>query len=44
MERIGWDGQPRPAHTRRTPQQPWPEQLHALSDSYADRSFMGPLG
>ena len=44
MEQIGWDGAPRPAHLRRQVQQPWPATLDALADSYADRSFQGPLG
>lgn len=44
MERIGWDGQPRPAHTRRQPVKPWPRTIEPLSDTYADRIFFGPLG
>ncbi len=44
MEQIGWDGQPRPAHLRRQVSQPWPETLEPMSDTYADPSFMGPLG
>jgi hypothetical protein len=44
MERIGWDGRPRPAAERRKVVEPWPESLEPLSDSYADAPFMGPLG
>jgi catechol 2,3-dioxygenase-like lactoylglutathione lyase family enzyme len=44
MERIGWDGRPRPAAQRRRPAKPWPQQLEATSDTWADRSFQGPLG
>lgn len=44
MERIGWNGEPRPAHARRVPQKPWPQTLEPLSDTYADRRFQGPLG
>ncbi len=44
MEQIGWDGQPRPAHLRRKVSEPWPETLEPMSDTYADPSFMGPLG
>ena len=44
MERIGWDGLPRSPEQRRVATLPWPESIDALSDSYADRGFMGPLG
>jgi catechol 2,3-dioxygenase-like lactoylglutathione lyase family enzyme len=44
MERVGWDGQPRPAAQRRKVGREWPESLEPMSDSYADPAFMGPLG
>ena len=44
MERVGWDGQPRPAAQRRPIGKEWPEALEPLSDTYADPPFMGPLG
>jgi catechol 2,3-dioxygenase-like lactoylglutathione lyase family enzyme len=44
MEQLGWDGRPRPASERRPIQQPWPERLPPLSDTYVDQTFMGPLG
>ena len=44
MERVGWDGQPRPASQRRTVGKEWPESLEPMSDTYADPAFMGPLG
>ena len=44
MERIGWDGKPRPAELRRKVGKDWPETLDAMSDTYADQTFMGPLG
>lgn len=44
MERVGWDGRPRPAAERRPVGKEWPESLEALSDTYADPPFMGPLG
>lgn len=44
MERIGWDGQPKPATMRPKVQQPWPEVLDNVSDPFAQRCFMGPLG
>ncbi len=44
MERVGWDGKPRPAHLRRKPVEPWPERLEPMSDTYADDTFHGPLG
>ena len=44
MEQIGWDGQPRPAGLRRQAVTPWPDTLEALPDTYADRTFQGPLG
>ena len=44
MERVGWDGKPRPASHRRKVVEPWPESLEPASDTYADPVFMGPLG
>jgi catechol 2,3-dioxygenase-like lactoylglutathione lyase family enzyme len=44
MEQIGWDGKPRPQSQRRTVGNPWPETLAPLSDTYADQTYMGPLG
>ena len=44
MERVGWDGKPRPADQRRKVGKDWPESLEPMSDSYADPVFMGPLG
>jgi predicted enzyme related to lactoylglutathione lyase len=44
MEQIGWDGKPRPAALRRTVGAEWPEMVEPLSDTYADQTFMGPLG
>jgi len=44
MERIGWDGKPRPAELRRKVGKDWPEAIEPLSDTYADQTFMGPLG
>lgn len=44
MEQIGWDGRPRPQDQRRRVTSPWPERLDALSDTYVDQTYMGPLG
>jgi catechol 2,3-dioxygenase-like lactoylglutathione lyase family enzyme len=44
MERIGWDGKPRPAELRRKVGKEWPEAIEPMSDTYADQTFMGPLG
>lgn len=44
MERIGWDGKPRPAEMRRKVGKEWPEAIEPMSDTYADQTFMGPLG
>ena len=44
MERVGWDGKPRPTSERRKVGKEWPESLEAMSDTYADPAFMGPLG
>jgi catechol 2,3-dioxygenase-like lactoylglutathione lyase family enzyme len=44
MEQIGWDGKPRPAHLRRQAESSWPATVAALSDTYVDQVFQGPLG
>jgi catechol 2,3-dioxygenase-like lactoylglutathione lyase family enzyme len=44
MEQIGWDGKPRPQSQRRTVTDPWPDTLALLSDTYADQTYLGPLG
>jgi catechol 2,3-dioxygenase-like lactoylglutathione lyase family enzyme len=44
MERIGWDGNPRPAELRRKVGKDWPEAIEPMTDTYADQTFMGPLG
>ena len=44
MEQIGWDGRPRPRELRRQVSASWPETLDALSDTYVDQVFQGPLG
>ncbi len=44
MEQVGWDGRPRPQSKRRKVTDPWPETLAPLSDTYADQTYMGPLG
>ncbi|HLH77919.1 MAG TPA: VOC family protein [Candidatus Binataceae bacterium] len=44
MEQIGWDGKPRPKELRRPVASNWPDHLEALSDTYLDQTFQGPLG
>jgi len=44
MEQVGWDGRARPAGARRPVQNPWPEALDPLPDTYVDQVFQGPLG
>lgn len=45
MEQVGWDGKPRPQSQRRhISSAAWPETLDALSDTYMDQVFQGPLG
>ena len=47
MEQLGWEGQPRPKELRRpviSNSDEWPETLDALSDTYVDQVFQGPLG
>jgi catechol 2,3-dioxygenase-like lactoylglutathione lyase family enzyme len=44
MEQVGWDGRPRPAALRRHLQDPWPDALEPLSDTYTDQTYQGPWG
>lgn len=44
MEQLDWEGKRRPIKHRRKVETPWPETLPALEDTYADQTFMGPLG
>ena len=44
MEQLGWQGEPRPKELRRQVSGEWPETVEALSDTYADQVFQGPLG
>ena len=44
MEQLDWAGNRRPVEHRRKVESPWPETLPALEDTYADQTFMGPLG
>jgi catechol 2,3-dioxygenase-like lactoylglutathione lyase family enzyme len=44
LEQIGWDGKPRPQSERRAVTDPWPDTLAPLSDTYADQTYLGPLG
>jgi hypothetical protein len=44
MEQIGWDGKVRPPEQRRKVQGDWPEVIEALSDTYLDQTFQGPIG
>ena len=44
MEQLGWQGVPRPYEARRVAVAEWPETLDPLSDTYADQTFLGPLG
>lgn len=44
MEQIGWDGRPRPAALRPVMQDPWPDTVPALPDTFNNRTFQGPLG
>jgi catechol 2,3-dioxygenase-like lactoylglutathione lyase family enzyme len=44
MEQVGWDGKPRPRDQRRPVIDPWPATLEPLSDTYADQTYLGPLG
>lgn len=43
MERIGWDGRPRPAGARPSYAEPWPDTLAERDDDPA-LPFFGPLG
>jgi catechol 2,3-dioxygenase-like lactoylglutathione lyase family enzyme len=43
MEQLGWDGRPRPEHSRRhVDPDNWPEVLEPLSDTYTGEPFLGP--
>ena len=45
MERVGWDGRPRPASRRRKIEPGvWPETLDAQPDVYEGEAFLGPWG
>jgi catechol 2,3-dioxygenase-like lactoylglutathione lyase family enzyme len=44
MEQVGWDGRPRNRDLRRPVTPEWPDAIEPLSDTYADRTFQGPLG
>jgi len=48
MEQIGWDGRPRPAALRTTPDPrpvaEWAERIEGPSDVYTDSPLLGPLG
>ncbi|MFK0280896.1 VOC family protein [Streptomyces sp. NPDC090499] len=44
MEQIGWDGQPRPPHTRREITADWPQTVPGTSATHQGRTFLGPLG
>jgi catechol 2,3-dioxygenase-like lactoylglutathione lyase family enzyme len=44
MEQIGWDGKPRPQNLRCAVTDPWPDTVTPQSDTYADQTYMGPLG
>ncbi len=45
IERVGWDGQPKPAALRhQTPLSQWPEALADGPGAYAADIFQGPLG
>jgi catechol 2,3-dioxygenase-like lactoylglutathione lyase family enzyme len=43
MENVGWQGSSR-GSIQHTPVGEWPETIMPLSDTYADQTFMGPLG
>jgi catechol 2,3-dioxygenase-like lactoylglutathione lyase family enzyme len=43
MENVGWQGSSR-GTIKRTPISEWPEMISPLSDTYADQTYMGPLG
>ena len=44
MEQLGWQGVPRPREARPASPSDWPETVEARSDTFADQTFMGPLG
>lgn len=43
MENVGWQGSAR-GNEKHTPVDQWPETISPVSDTYADQTFMGPLG
>jgi catechol 2,3-dioxygenase-like lactoylglutathione lyase family enzyme len=45
MERVGWDGRPKPKSQRRKVEPGvWPDTLEALPDVYEGEAFLGPWG
>jgi hypothetical protein len=45
MERVGWDGKPKPKSQRRKVEPGvWPDVLDALPDVYEGEAFLGPWG
>lgn len=44
MEQVGWQGTPRKRESDTLPMAEWPQVLDALSDTYADQTFPGPIG
>jgi len=45
MERVGWDGKPKPkAQRRKVEPGVWPDVLDALPDVYEGEAFLGPWG
>ena len=44
MERVGWDGRPRPASERRVVAKEWPESLEPMSDTYSRSGLHGAVG
>ena len=43
MENIGWQGTSQDV-SKHTPIDQWPETITPFSDTYADQTYMGPLG
>ena len=44
MEQVGWQGTTRPRKLHGLSLDKWPETVSAVSDSFANQQFMGPLG
>lgn len=45
MEKVGWDGRPRPSEMRpKVDNDAWPEIVGALSDSFMGEAYLGPWG